>query len=59
MILLCTSAFAQVESGQIEGSVSDSTGAAVPGAAIVITNVASNLHRNALSSGTGAYTCSV
>jgi hypothetical protein len=53
--LLCATAFSQVDSGQVAGSVTDDSGAVVPGAAVTVTNPASGSHRATLSSGTGSY----
>lgn len=55
MLLLCTIALAQVDRGQIEGTVTDESGAVVPNASVTVTSLASNAHRSAQSSGTGAY----
>jgi hypothetical protein len=46
---------AQVETGQIAGTVMDQTGAAVPGATITIRNVGTNAGRSSVSGSTGAY----
>ena len=48
-------ASAQVETGQITGTVVDLTGAAVPDAAVAIKNLSTNTVRNTVSSSTGAY----
>jgi len=48
-------ASAQVESGQIAGTVLDQSGAAVPGASVSIKNLATNAVRTSVSSSTGAY----
>jgi|HubBroStandDraft_1064217.scaffolds.fasta_scaffold04731_2 hypothetical protein len=50
-----TVAMAQVDTGQIGGTVLDQTGAVVPNAAITVTNLATNVERRAVSSTTGAY----
>src|SRR5579863_1817236 len=48
-------ASAQVETGQIAGTVMDQTGAAVPDAVIAIKNLNTNTVRTAVSSTSGAY----
>jgi hypothetical protein len=48
-------ASAQVETGQIAGTVMDQTSAAVPNAAINIKNLSTNSVRNTVSSESGAY----
>ena len=48
-------ASAQVETGQIAGTVMDQTGAAVPDAVIAIKNLSTNTVRTAVSSTSGAY----
>jgi hypothetical protein len=48
--------WAQTERGQIAGVVTDSSGAAVPGAQVVITNKATNTPVSVLSGGSGDYT---
>jgi outer membrane receptor protein involved in Fe transport len=48
-------ASAQVESGQISGTVVDQTGAIVPGAGVAVKNLGTNYVRNAVTSSTGAY----
>ena len=48
-------ASAQVETGQIAGTVMDQTGAAVPNAAVAIKNLSTNTVRNTVSSSSGAY----
>jgi len=47
---------AQVAAGEITGIVGDSSGAAVPGATVTVTNVGTNLQRVIVSSGEGVYT---
>jgi hypothetical protein len=46
---------AQVETGQIAGTVMDQTGAAVPNAAVAIRNLSTDTVRNTVSSPSGAY----
>ncbi len=48
-------AFAQLETGQISGTVLDQTEAAVPGATIAVRNTGTNSVRNTVSSSTGAF----
>jgi hypothetical protein len=48
-------ASAQVETGQIAGTVMDATGAAVPDAAVAVKNLSTNTVRRAVSSSSGAY----
>ena len=55
MLLLSTSAIGQVDRGQIAGTVTDDSGAVVPGATVMATNLASNSHRSVQSSATGSY----
>ena len=45
----------QTERGAITGTVSDASGAAVPGAEIKVTNIATNIHTSTTSTGTGTY----
>jgi hypothetical protein len=54
-ILFSATAFAQVETGQIAGTVTDETGAVVPNATITVKNLASNAQRTAQSSAVGDY----
>ena len=55
-LFLCgVMASAQVETGQIAGTVMDQTGAAVPNAAVTIKNLSTNSVRNTISSESGAY----
>ncbi|MFZ0301914.1 MAG: carboxypeptidase regulatory-like domain-containing protein [Terracidiphilus sp.] len=51
----CVVASAQVDAGQIAGTVMDQTGAAVPNATIAVKNLSTNTVRNAVSSSSGAY----
>ena len=48
--------FAQVAAGEITGVVTDQAGAAVPGATVTVTNVATNQPRVVTSTGEGVYT---
>ena len=48
-------ASAQLETGQIAGTVMDQSGAAVPGATVDVKNLSTNTVRNTVSSSTGAY----
>ncbi|MFN0086617.1 MAG: carboxypeptidase regulatory-like domain-containing protein [Blastocatellia bacterium] len=54
--LLSTLVFGQADRGTITGTVVDSNGAAVPGAAVTATNVATNTSSAAVTSNTGVYT---
>lgn len=57
MIFCCaaTLAFAQGTSGSLTGQVTDTTGAAVPGAAVTLRNTDTNLALNATTNGQGVY----
>jgi Carboxypeptidase regulatory-like domain/TonB dependent receptor len=55
MFLFCSLVWGQVDSGQIAGTVTDQSGAAVPRATITVRNQASNVQRSAQTSETGAY----
>jgi hypothetical protein len=55
VILLCAAARAQVESGQIAGTVLDPSGSVIPNATVTIKNLANNAQRTAQSSPAGAY----
>jgi len=55
IVLLLTATFAMAQAGSIQGTVSDTAGAVVPGAEITVRSLASNLTRTATSSGTGAF----
>src|SRR5215469_4987440 len=46
---------AQVETGQLAGTVVDSTGAVIPGAAMTVKNVGTNAIRNGVTSGDGSF----
>jgi hypothetical protein len=47
--------FAQVESGQISGSVTDPSGAMVPGATVTVKNLGTNAERSTQSTSSGTY----
>src|SRR6516164_2403443 len=51
-----TTAFAQVESGVVAGTVTDDSGAVIPNATVTVTSVASNAKRVTQTSQTGTYT---
>jgi len=55
VILTGTIASAQVESGQISGTVTDQSGAVVPGATVTVKNLGTNAERNTQTSPSGAY----
>ena len=56
-LVLCSPAllFGQSEKGSILGTVTDSTGAAVPGALVTITNLATKTSQNLTTNGEGRY----
>src|SRR3990172_3790282 len=47
--------YAQTMAGTIQGTVTDATGAVVPGASITATNLETGLQRSTTSSGAGLY----
>src|ERR1700691_6028050 len=55
MAVAATPLRAQVEQGQIAGTVVDQSGAVVAGATVTLTNTATSAQRHAQSSSTGAY----
>jgi hypothetical protein len=55
LLLAAASAFAQTERGNITGSVTDSSGAAVPGAQVVIVNAATNSSSTVATTNVGDY----
>ena len=55
-VALSATAFAQLETGQITGQVTDPNGALVPGAAVVVKSVETGAERAATSDAEGAYT---
>src|SRR5437867_11885540 len=59
-VLLCAApAYSQPSTGRISGVVRDATGAAVPGATVTITNVATNAIQTVTSSADGSYSVNV
>ncbi len=53
--LLCAGLWAQTERGNITGSVTDSSGARIPGAVVIVTNVATNRPATVTSTDAGDY----
>jgi len=51
----CSSAFAQTGAGSIQGTITDSTGAVIPGASIKVVNSATGVVSNTTSNGVGFY----
>jgi len=56
LLLAAMMIWAQAETGQITGTVTDATGAAIPKAAITITNIDTRAARTTTASGEGSYT---
>src|SRR5438876_4264192 len=56
LLLASSSAFAQSDRGTVTGTVSDTTGAVIPGVSIVATNVENNSRYEAATTETGNYT---
>jgi hypothetical protein len=56
LVLSSTPASAQTVVGRVSGTVSDASGAVVPGAAVTVTNAATNLVRTAATDADGFYT---
>src|SRR5436190_1828846 len=56
ILALTMSAFAQVQNGQITGTVTDPSGAAIPNAKVTVTNAATGLNVSATSNASGNYT---
>ena len=54
LLITTTALFAQSERATISGTVTDASGAAVPGARVTITNAATNQISNSSALGTGA-----
>jgi len=55
ILLLSGTTFAQLSTASLSGTVRDSSGAVVPNAKIVLTNVATNVDHTTTSNGAGAY----
>src|ERR1035437_3139776 len=55
MTMSCSSAYAQSGAGSIQGTVTDSTGAVIPGATISVVNQATNSNTDTKSSNVGFY----
>jgi hypothetical protein len=61
-IIMCTAAFAQSDSatsGSINGRITDSTGAGLPGVTVTATNLDTGLTRNKVTDSSGDYTLSL
>src|SRR5919201_1733180 len=56
LLLLSSTAFAQSDRGTMTGTVSDTTGAVIPGVSIVATNVETSARYETASTETGNYT---
>src|SRR6266536_2392458 len=55
ILLLSATGFAQLSTASLSGAVRDSSGAVVPGAKIVLRNVATGVENTTTSNGAGAY----
>lgn len=55
IFLLASSALAQTPTGEIEGAISDSSGAVIAGAKVTVTNPATNVQRVMQSNELGLY----
>src|SRR5256885_13762270 len=55
LLLFMSIAFAQLDTGTISGTVSDQTGAAVPGASVAIKNVDTGIVRRLVTNEAGRY----
>ena len=57
IVVLCTlTAVAQIQNGQFTGTVTDPSGAAVPGARVTASNPSTNLSVTTITNGSGVYT---
>src|SRR5438132_1144005 len=56
VLVISSAAFAQSERGTISGTVTDSTGAVVPGAKVTVTNPATNVTIAVTTTDTGTFT---
>src|SRR5262245_7842801 len=54
-VMLAAPALAQIDRGQISGSVKDETGLVIPGATVTATNVDTGIARTAVTDATGYY----
>ncbi len=55
LVLVCVSAWGQATTGSILGNVKDPSGAAIPGVAVVATNIDTNFSRDTISDSTGHF----
>jgi len=55
LVLTCSGVFAQSGAGSIQGTVTDPTGAVIPGATIKVTNVATNVSTETKTNSVGFY----
>jgi Carboxypeptidase regulatory-like domain/TonB-dependent Receptor Plug Domain len=55
MAMICSYAFAQVDQGTISGVVQDTSGAAIPGAQVILSDVDTGLVLTTKTSGSGVY----
>src|SRR4051794_4362368 len=56
LVIDAAPAHAQVAAGELTGIVKDQAGTAVPGAAVIVTNIATDLQRVVSTNDTGVYT---
>src|SRR5690349_9168820 len=55
VLFSCSAAFAQFEAGSVQGTVQDSTGAAIPNASVELKSHATNVARKTTSNSTGEW----